>query len=1075
MPTLKPALLQTLLPKTSDDQKTELEKQLTGIYGNLPRRFQNLQDDFEPCKKQLLDLLAYIIQLNPDALQLFAKYAEKVRDLTDKSAPPDILITLSAAKNTLEGALPNILARHKQVDKTALNSFTVSLCYSGAYINLEYALGCFIDKSFLSPILHTAKHDLVYELAKEFLISRKLVEHVGNEVHMANALFNFVADDFGLTMYADKFAHNFSPERLLEFKDYLKRHFNTNAFVAKIAQLLPPLPEGSISNMSQLKKVDDFFQLLGEKTPGWDQYSLLYDDEDINDEAVYIPKKNWDMFFASVIAVYLEKAGYFSGVEITVNDKKLVYAGEYVVDASTGKYSVLSDEDLLVLLNTSNSPIHPVCLIQQMSTQGVFDLYKTINGTDDKSRMLKAFCFHTILNRPHQSSEILDPLYEIISSPVDAQASNFQNPRKFLNAVIKNGHKISQEQLNFLASKHTEQELQNFLVYVIKNDFSELTDYLMQYNDHLLTIPYIMDLAVQHNALNVMTMLHRKNVNLNAPGHQNLPPVVLAVKYNRLSMLAKLHELGANLNQKVHTWLSVSPEDAGRGPIHIAAFMGNTKALEVLQSLNANLDEEDLNKETAAFIAAKNKKYDVLRKLHDLGANLSRRVLRGANTFFHPCASLVHLAVRSKDIELLRTLHERNVSMNEFDEEGNPPIFIADEEMLDELLKLGANLNQFNSKGWTLVCAAVRTGNVHLLRKLKTLNNGLNEPDRTGATPAHHAAAANKVAVLRTLHKLKVNFNIRNAQGQTPLAVAVANQNTRVIEYLASYDVDLNALNNEGHSPIYTAVANGLFESLETLINVGAGLSQIQIHADELLGILVHNRKISMFCKLLELGIVFQSDSENLKAMITCMNTRQISVGKAVHVGAFYGNIQILDALSQAHEELDKCNHENETPIFIAARAGQYSAVEWLIKQGMTPEPLMIRMDYLRELVKNEQADIKERAEIKIKEATAKNPFIYDVELSPKDIAEIMGYRDIVTLFDKPQPLPSVSTPTMTFFAPEVTYTIPNASQTPEPMDVDEPVHTKKRPASPLNDATIQIKKPYKETLSDKEHQFAPQ
>ena len=847
-------------------------------------------------------LLTYIVGLDSVALELFSKYKGKVEELTIESAKPDILVTLHAAKTTLERSLPSILSGYKTVDKAKLNSLTVTLCYTGANTNLEYALGYFSAKTALSNIVHQSKNELLRSLAVEFLNARQLVEYEGNEVHYVNALFNFVAHDYGLSEQEDLFAPNYPPELLEDFGQFIAEQLDVAALIQVLPQFLPELPPANISLGKEIEMLDDFFRTLGEGKPEFAQYCYLYSDEDLNDVPTYVRKSNWDVLYASVIAYYLEKAGYVSGAQITIEDKKLLNNGESIVDASNGTFQLLKDEDTtylskLLLQNPNMSPRGVWRIIQQISEAPLFELYR-LTESNEQMIQLRDYCFYGLLQRPGVSIEVLEELYRKNNAvPLEQEMEIKQ--RTLAYYVFNHRCQCSAEMLDFLVTKLTREEQVDYLISAIRNNFQAHVDCFLYHDPTLLGWENIFFTAVESGALDVITILHRHDVDLNQktyfiPGHQGntpvhiatylgridvlerlcalgismdeanscgLPPACIAIINNNPDALIALHRLGANLNRKAYAY--GANEYKGCAPVHIATILGHTQVLNTLKDLDINLDQADDSGFTPACIAVIEGKLDVLETLHQLGADLNKRATRGgvlAPAFhIHTGSAPVHIAVTLNKSDVLQKLKNLGYSLDEYNLQGDTPACIAARtnnlSMLQVLHQLGADLNKPNAQGLTPACLAAKYGNCQILKELKKRNIDLNKAGTSGVTPAYVAAEHGRADSIRTLQGLKVDFNIPNNEGQTPVFIAAQKGHIKVLEWLNKYKANLNIPNVQGYTPAYIVIANGLVDALNTLQNFGVNLNQVIEKGDELWQIVAKKRNIEMLCKLIEIGV----------------------------------------------------------------------------------------------------------------------------------------------------------------------------------------------------------------------------
>jgi len=208
MPIFSPNFYSDLQPELTLEQKSQTDLKLQNIYREPSVDYQAIQD-FDQCKKQLLALLTHIAQLNPRTLAIFAAYRAKVDALLPTTAEVDINITLKVAKSSLENALLDIEANYVKLDTGSLSHLKVGVCYSGAFSNIESAIGYFRPNA-LAQLVSFAKRHTLLQLATEFMKLRIKEVYKGNEIHYANTLFNHLAPVYGLPLQQDFFTTIFS-------------------------------------------------------------------------------------------------------------------------------------------------------------------------------------------------------------------------------------------------------------------------------------------------------------------------------------------------------------------------------------------------------------------------------------------------------------------------------------------------------------------------------------------------------------------------------------------------------------------------------------------------------------------------------------------------------------------------------------------------------------------------------------------------------------------------------------------------------------------------------------------------
>lgn len=1074
MPNLNRLFFAHFLRENDAVQNADLKDKLTAIYGSEPHTFEKLEEDFDICKTQLLTLLDYIEQLNPNTLQLFAVYKQRVSELTKESAPPDIKITLKAAKEAIEKSLEAIISKNKQIDKTALNSLTTGLCYAGAYANIEQALGYFNGATSLSAMIHYSKKSIILDLAAAFLHEHQMVEHVGNEVHMANSLFNFVAEKYGLASQEDLFAPTYEIDVLTVFEAYVQYHLTIPALIKKIESSLPPLKE-TITQMADFQSLAEFFQILGYKSPGWDQYKQLYNDEDIDDVPTYVRKPYGELLLAGVMVQSLTKAGYIDFADLTIGDQNLIDTTEYIFAAKDGVIEFLSDDNLLMLLHSPERSIEAWRLINQMSPEAIVKVYREEGQFEE----IRDFCFRLLMMQPQLPTDVFKQLY---SAALDS--GELSKLRELAHYSFAVNEPIPFDDYEELIGVLSQDEIYHYLMRAITHDIPSHIHALSFFQPLPLTPMQIIHLACRSNALNVIRMLGQLGFDFNTRDNLGYTPACVAVQNQNRELLLALHACGADLQTPVATSNNGTPHQ-GRSPIHIAATLGDTAMLETLHDLGADLYSADRNGDSAASIAINNNDIAVLEKLHELGVDLNKKGTAGFPHFSMFARILstspLELAIRTGNTAMIRALKILDVDLDALDGSEDTPMCLAiyrnQLPVLKILHELGADYTKRSKNGLSPMDLSVQNGYLAGIKFLNQSGIDINKADQNGVTPLHIAAEHGRADSIRTLKTLKADFNCANNSGQTPLFIAAQKGHAKALKWLLKYKADVNIADNQGHTPLYTAALHGQTEAFNVLmdnepdlqlvhqnmsnllslnskskdkkmfyrlLDMNSNLENItiadwtqiltslnNIEMEEVLRILITNDNTSVFKKLVELPhvsklgvlhylVFYAAQYAQSESIIESLHQSGISIdsyngnGKSpVHLAAEAGNTVVLRQLIALNVELEGETQDNETPAFIAARMGHDSIIRLLLEQNKADTPVTIEISSLRSMVRKMDVQIIERAEQKISVVTGG-----DITLSPKDIAYIMGHEHIITLIDSYQTAPQTPPYRFGFFVP---------------------------------------------------------
>lgn len=123
------------------------------------------------------------------------------------------------------------------------------------------------------------------------------------------------------------------------------------------------------------------------------------------------------------------------------------------------------------------------------------------------------------------------------------------------------------------------------------------------------------------------------------------------------------------------------------------------------------------------------------------------------------------------------------------------------------LLEDGADVNQVNKAGFSLLHEAARRGGVEIVRLLIEKGAVVHAIDDFGITPLNIASGCGHTEVVRLLIEKGAVVNAKDVAGNTPLNAASRCGHAEVVRLLIDKGVDVNLMNQFGYSPLYSVVS----------------------------------------------------------------------------------------------------------------------------------------------------------------------------------------------------------------------------------------------------------------------------
>jgi serine/threonine protein kinase len=451
-----------------------------------------------------------------------------------------------------------------------------------------------------------------------------------------------------------------------------------------------------------------------------------------------------------------------------------------------------------------------------------------------------------------------------------------------------------------------------------------------------------------------------------------------AVTARKLNIVKNLVKRGADITKK---------DSSGRTTLHrlVDQFHNgddrefveiDLQLLEIL-TFSGQTEATDDKGESALFLAVRQRKIEMIRKLIALGANPKTENRSRAN-LAHALAWDDHL-FGIKDIEnrakvvtnqpvadILKILIDARVDIDKANRHGDRPLHTAinsyNSYMVEQLLARGVNSQLPNQEGRTPLMAAIDKAHIWAIDALLEKGAKVNDQDTTGATAisiliqSQNWGGVSKnssrirdiqVGVGKRLFELGANPNLSDQEGSSPLhflvAAAAANfQNSdwanqcfhlatsssnSLLTLLLEKGSNPQAVNNKGETALHLAFKNSkVFKQL-----VDAGWNPLQL-----------NREGISSLQLL-------AEHKNVPA---AMITQMLSTGKNINTLDRNGNSILHRTMSIYQAELSTAELEKTISLLVEMGA----SMDIKNKAGQTPLVLARQIDEQRHDSKSHQA-----------------------------------------------------------------------------------------------------------------------
>ena len=203
--------------------------------------------------------------------------------------------------------------------------------------------------------------------------------------------------------------------------------------------------------------------------------------------------------------------------------------------------------------------------------------------------------------------------------------------------------------------------------------------------------------------------------------------------------------------------------------------------------------------------------------------------------------SVLAQAIRNRHETIVAQLLVRgaDVNLQQSQDRGTPLLHAIQHEavgLTKVLLQRGAKPMQRgtilqNQRKFPLLLACEH-GNLEIVELLMRAGANVNDQDAEGFSPLHAAAGEGKDEVLRTLiekHQADIH-SLRLLNGSLPIHTAASRGNSACIEVLLGAGVAIDATNDDDRTPLHWASDHGKWDNVQYLLDRGAN---IHLEADD--------------------------------------------------------------------------------------------------------------------------------------------------------------------------------------------------------------------------------------------------
>ncbi|XP_074548089.1 kinase D-interacting substrate of 220 kDa B isoform X2 [Halichoeres trimaculatus] len=301
---------------------------------------------------------------------------------------------------------------------------------------------------------------------------------------------------------------------------------------------------------------------------------------------------------------------------------------------------------------------------------------------------------------------------------------------------------------------------------------------------------------------------------------------------------------------------------------------------------------------------------------------------------------------------------------------GQTPLMVASEqgslEILQELIRRGANVNLDDVDCWTALISAAKEGHIEVVRELLENNANLEHRDMGGWTALMWAAYKNRVEVARLLLEKGANPNITGQYSVYPIIWAAGRGHAEIVHLLLQHGAKVNCSDKHGTTPLIWAARKGHYDSVMHLLANGADVDQEGTNSMTALIVAVKGGYTEVVKELLKRNPnVNMTDKDGNTALAIAAKEGHTEIvqdlldagtyvnipdrsGETMLIGAVRGgHVEIVRALLNKYADIDVRGQDGKTALYWAVEKGNATMVRDILqcnpdtesctKEGETP------------------------------------------------------------------------------------------------------------------------------------------
>uniref|UniRef100_A0A3Q3FDP7 Kinase D-interacting substrate 220a n=1 Tax=Labrus bergylta TaxID=56723 RepID=A0A3Q3FDP7_9LABR len=286
---------------------------------------------------------------------------------------------------------------------------------------------------------------------------------------------------------------------------------------------------------------------------------------------------------------------------------------------------------------------------------------------------------------------------------------------------------------------------------------------------------------------------------------------------------------------------------------------------------------------------------------------------------------------------------------------GQTPLMVASEqgnlEIVQELIRRGANVNLDDVDCWTALISAAKEGHIEVVRELLENNANLEHRDMGGWTALMWAAYKGRTDVAELLLEKGSNPNITGQYSVYPIIWAAGRGHAEIVHLLLQHGAKVNCSDKYGTTPLIWAARKGHYDSVMHLLANGADVDQEGANSMTALIVGVKGGFTEVVKELLKRNPnVNMTDKDGNTALAIAAKEGHTEIvqdlldagtyvnipdrsGETMLIGAVRGgHVEIVRALLNKYADIDVRGQDGKTALYWAVEKGNATMVRDILQ-----------------------------------------------------------------------------------------------------------------------------------------------